>query len=166
MDQIAPELIAAIIRIKIEELLDTEMFNGIYEDLCGACAICSVALCKSLKKFGYKPDLVNGMYEGYACHCWVELDGKIYDITATQFGLKDKVFITDVDDFNYLEKEYINNVEEFFKKWVGEQKPYKYRIEKLLVDDKDIAAYKLIAGKKIQKYLEIKAEIEGTVNHA
>ena len=34
-------------------------------------------------------------------HCWVEFEGKIIDITATQFGIKDKVFITDKNDSRY-----------------------------------------------------------------
>ena len=159
MAQASPELIASIVRLKMEELLGTEMFQDVSEDLCGACAICSVALCKSLKRFGYKADLVHGMYQGYACHCWVELDGKIYDMTATQFGIIEKVFITDIDDFDYLEKDYISNIDSFFKQWVRTQKPYKYRIDKLFVDEKDLAAYQLISEAQFSKYKEVREAV-------
>lgn len=56
------------------------------EDLCGACAIASVALCEVLRHKGYKATLMATESENMGCHFWVEVSGYIIDITATQFG--------------------------------------------------------------------------------
>jgi hypothetical protein len=53
------------------------------QDLGGMCAIASRALWRVLKNHGYKPKFV---HTGDGFHCWVELDGWILDVTATQFN--------------------------------------------------------------------------------
>ena len=58
----------------------------------GWCYICSRVLVSLLRRNGHKATLVLGEYFGN-CHCWVELpDGKILDVTATQFGVKRKIY--------------------------------------------------------------------------
>ena len=60
-------------------------------DLCGSCAIVSAILFKVLKDGGYNPFFWCGenFCQGGG-HCWVEVDGFIVDLTATQFAKKYK----------------------------------------------------------------------------
>jgi hypothetical protein len=73
-----------------------------WHDLCGLCAFASRVLQLRLQAAGFDAKLVqgNGDPKGttlYATHVWVELDGKVVDITATQFTHKvyPKVYISD-----------------------------------------------------------------------
>jgi hypothetical protein len=59
-----------------------------FEDLTGACGYASYGLYRVLPG----SELVVGEYKGYH-HAWVELNDKIIDITATQFGVTSKVYI-------------------------------------------------------------------------
>jgi ferredoxin len=55
------------------------------DNLGGACAIASTVLQKVLRQRGYDAEFVCS--EGKHCHhCWVEVQGEVVDITATQFG--------------------------------------------------------------------------------
>ena len=62
--------------------------HGFPPDLCGLCATASAQLMLALRAKGY--DAV--FHENYG-HCFVVLNGYIIDITATQFGKRNKVFI-------------------------------------------------------------------------
>ena len=88
MDPLPLEVIdlAHKVRIAVEELANNlEPTWMIYkEDLAGMCAIASRALCTVLRSHGYRAKFVLAQY-GLGSHCWVELDGWIIDITATQF---------------------------------------------------------------------------------
>lgn len=57
-------------------------FHQWHDNLCGMCVICSYILYKKLKKAGYKPYFVSTWG-----HAFIELDGYILDVTATQFNL-------------------------------------------------------------------------------
>lgn len=59
---------------------------NIGNNLCGACAIASFALWRSLRAIGRQAKLVASIDDGYSAHCWVELSSHVVDITATQFG--------------------------------------------------------------------------------
>ena len=50
------------------------------------CAVASHALTTALKKQNISCKMIHGKF-GYASHCWVEVDGHMVDITATQFDL-------------------------------------------------------------------------------
>ena len=78
-------------------------------------------------------------------HCWLEYNNKIYDVTATQFGIKEKVFVLPKDKVpnlknSLLRNQYkdanadmvkdINHLGPFG--WPKEQKPITY---KLLIDN-------------------------------
>lgn len=54
-------------------------------DLCGGCAIASVALAETLRSKGYRPVIVEYEFDTYGCHCWVEVNGYIADPTSGQF---------------------------------------------------------------------------------
>lgn len=72
--------------------LDIEHLQYRYQewpsDMCGLCAIAAIELALRFRKYGYKSArAVWGYIEGeWGDHCWVELDGEIFDVTATQFG--------------------------------------------------------------------------------
>jgi hypothetical protein len=55
-------------------------------NLCGACAIASIVLWRALRAAGFRDtSVVRGWYFG-SNHCWVEVEGLLVDVTATQFG--------------------------------------------------------------------------------
>lgn len=57
-------------------------------DLCGLCGIASIFLYQRLKNEGYEPQMATS-----TSHIYIICDGKIVDITATQFGLDPVVII-------------------------------------------------------------------------
>lgn len=57
-------------------------------DLAGTCAICSFAIARKLKQIGFMPCIVEGWFTSsvtLGSHVWVEISGKIIDITHSQF---------------------------------------------------------------------------------
>lgn len=81
--------------------------EAIARDLTGACAIGSVIMTRLLRRMGLAPVFVVGVYESStqnSPHAWVELDGEIVDVTATQFGRHlPAVLFTGADDERYTE---------------------------------------------------------------
>ncbi|MFA0570812.1 hypothetical protein [Vibrio gallaecicus] len=83
-------------RMKLEGLPTKERPLEIMTFPSGACELSSVLLANLLVKYGYKVLVVRGkrsvIDEAYSCevykevgHTWLEVDGKIIDITADQF---------------------------------------------------------------------------------
>lgn len=105
-------------------------FHG-QDDLCCMCAVASMALKKALEREGIHSDLVVGEYDGF-CHCWLEWQNYIVDITATQFNLKRKIHIVSTNTKLYNKIE-VNPSE--FKDWPHTQKPndkvVKYILERI-----------------------------------
>jgi len=67
-------------------------------DLVCMCAVASFALSKALNKSGIRNKVIKGYYGSEGHHCWVELkNGMIIDITATQFGIRQRVLIVSND---------------------------------------------------------------------
>ncbi len=114
-------------------------------DLWGACALSSYTFYRALRILGYKSDLICAV-TGSEGHCWVELENKTIDLTATQFdnSLPD-VYIIDSKDyreqeiprfFKYSRDEYnskvfcgfLTNISALreIKRW-GDQNPLQYR---------------------------------------
>lgn len=108
------------------------------------CGISSYFLCMVGRKFGYHFTLVEGLaFDSRLTdncgeenidpfdsnHCWVEYEGLIIDLTATQFdsGLR-KVHVTDVDDYdNYYAIRRGNAARRALKSgWTQSQSPYGY----------------------------------------
>lgn len=81
-----------------------ETVGVIYEDMAGACAIGSMILYKILRSIGLPATFVVGWWQR-GCHrtphAWLELDGEIIDVTATQFGYRTAVLFTDAEDDHY-----------------------------------------------------------------
>lgn len=87
--------------------------NG-HMSLLGACAIASWVMWRALKRAGFDDaEMVAGWYRvhldrGYGTkphfgpHCWVTVEGKLLDLTATQFGVPEPVYVTEPgQDENY-----------------------------------------------------------------
>jgi hypothetical protein len=79
-------MIAQKMRFDIEHL--QYRYQEWPDDMCGLCAIAAIELALRFRKYGYKnARAVWGYLDGeWGDHCWVELDGEIFDVTATQFG--------------------------------------------------------------------------------
>ncbi len=110
---------------------------GYRSDLGGMCAVASFTLSRMLCREGIPAYPV----VGYCCgegHCWVEVNGKVVDITATQFReYEDKPYLT----FSLADKEYnhyetleVMNTESTDKldDWPPEQRPFEDLIVKLV----------------------------------
>jgi hypothetical protein len=102
-------------------------------DLAGACAIASYTLYRCLIKLGYQPKLIMAD-SGCGCHCWVELNNYIIDLTATQFNKAlPKVLIVSKYSYKKLIPELKNyktlsnnkNAVKFIKTW-DQQSPLIY----------------------------------------
>ncbi len=62
------------------------------DNLAGYCGLASFCLSKIFHEIGLNPKLMVRDCD-FDCHCWVELEGKIIDITMTQFGYYPNVYI-------------------------------------------------------------------------
>lgn len=79
--------IATFVRQQVEEWFKTEHHEHINTDtLGGACAVASFALVCALKSCGHEQAQFFCSYNDTRGHCWVEINGVVVDITATQFG--------------------------------------------------------------------------------
>ena len=75
--------------------------------LSGLCCTASFALYKTFRHFGYASYVVGGSYRhltsytAFVSHYWLVSGYNIIDITATQFGVRNKVLILPRDTLNY-----------------------------------------------------------------
>lgn len=95
-------------------------------DLTGLCAIASNHLYLQFKKHNIKSKFVKGYYKNNS-HCWVEVDDKIIDITATQFNVKQKIFITNKNNKKYIKESVGLTALSGVKLW-GYQNPNNYKL--------------------------------------
>jgi len=116
------------------------------EDMCGACGIVSYVLFKVLKRRGHSPKFVLIQTEsGFSNHCYVMMNGKIFDLSARQFKQRGKQVDILIDKKDgYFKKipqlkkynvilENIKAIKEINTSWEG-QSPilYKSKIEYLV----------------------------------
>jgi hypothetical protein len=110
---------------------------GLSDNLGGTCAIASFTLARILCREGIPAFPVVGYCYGGG-HCWVEVCGKVVDITATQFKeYEDKPYLA----FGIAEKEYnhyltteMMNAESTHRlaDWPDYQRPHEHLIVKLV----------------------------------
>lgn len=122
--------IAEQVREKAVENLTT-MYH-FPSDLGGACGICSFALKESIKKHysDAKPIVKSGYFNAPVRerdHCWLEVDGLIIDITATQFGNYEPIIITDINSKFYCDGTDIPH----YKRLSFWMEPYRPTLEKI-----------------------------------
>ncbi len=103
------------------------------------CAICSMALLTAFKKAGFSGKLVFGKFHTpdrdikYYWHVWVETDGEIYDISATQFGTDyPPIFITRKNDPRYIPLDETIDGYTYFRDWKRFNRPTQQRTIELL----------------------------------
>lgn len=94
------------------------------------CAISSFALAETLRQNEYDAKIIWGRFNGRS-HCWVVSGKKRWDITATQFGVRKKVYVSDETNVSYDKGKEIRTIHGL-KKWPRRQKPYKKVIKALL----------------------------------
>ena len=114
-----------------EHAADYDFYKN--KSLACMCAVASFALHEALKRKNIPSKVVHGRFEyKFSHHCWVELQDKnktIVDITATQFGIKDKVHIPQKNDDRFIFKRYVE--EKNMRDWAG-QRPSVKTTEKIL----------------------------------
>ena len=93
-------------------------------DLMGKCAIASFRLQRALHEAGFQADFVLGSFID-SDHCWVSCSGWIVDITATQFGPFNRVYITEYDARFIPRKLNEPALKEIAEFWPPSQKPIK-----------------------------------------
>lgn len=104
--------IAREVRLKCEEYarrLGNRYFTKSLESMCG---IASYALKQALEGARLDSNLVYGFYDGMG-HCWLEYGDRIIDITATQFGVRRRVYVTDYENAKYQFEKYMGSIAEF-----------------------------------------------------
>jgi hypothetical protein len=83
--------IAKKVRAAFEEIEEKE-YGSKYTDLGGYCGRASVQLYLACRRAG----ITIGLHEGYG-HMFNTYNGRIIDITATQFGINKKVYVKKID---------------------------------------------------------------------
>lgn len=138
MNQI--KLIAQSVRNKCEEFALSDKSKGydfhLEKDLSCMCAIASFSLYETFKKNGIKSRVIYGQLKHeHFCgdeHCWVEIPSEkiIVDITATQFGIPEKVHIVSNKNKRYINGKIIKRYKDL--DWDHGQKPTKKVINAIL----------------------------------
>lgn len=111
-----------------------EAYSSFSANLCGACAVGSGLLVREAKrKFN-----MNLTFKAAPHHAWTEYRGVIYDITATQFGAREKVFIIPAKSLNVIKSAWhktqymsdsINDIDFINEDWPSDQRPINYKVK-------------------------------------
>lgn len=119
--------LAQKIRDGLDEYVARFRPSHIDSDLMGACAIASYFLMREARKKGIKVELFVGVHNScdIGQHVWICHDGFIVDITATQFGYDDKIYIAPESHEDYYIKYREDDALDEIKDW-GEQSPWSY----------------------------------------
>jgi hypothetical protein len=99
------------------------------KELMGLCAIASFTLCTELEKAGIEAEVYEGKYDTWFEHCWVVVDDKIVDITATQFGTKRRVSVRK-DTSEWYEGSSCTECE--LRDWVSWQRPSRSKSRRIM----------------------------------
>ena len=124
--------LASAARKEMESFAKAHRNIGDPKDLGCYCAISSYFLRYFARLHGYNLKMVEGAaFERrdirFTNHCWLEYNGKVIDITATQFGCRKKVNVVPSGHIDY----YVirRSTETMFGKWPAEQSPITFRNE-------------------------------------
>lgn len=149
MDQRLKNL-ARLARREMKAFASAHPYIGDPADLCCYCAISSYFLKILAAGFGYDLRMVEGVAfdpwdidmlrndaddeDEISCnHCWLEWNGYIIDITATQFNAHNGVHIVKIGNQNYFAIAELDvsdrALSKSFREWPGEQSPVRFRAE-------------------------------------
>jgi hypothetical protein len=109
------------------------------DDLSCMCGIASATLSKILKRFkNCNVQLINGRFidkrwhtPTWFDHCWVQYNDHIIDITATQFGIHNKVNICKIGNKLYRLGRVMRTYDDFYN-WSTGQRPNHEIINQLI----------------------------------
>ena len=103
---------------QVRRLAERHLRKNKPDRLAGLCTACSLALAVSLQSDGIEAEFVHGRYgcKYLGCpHSWVEAEGSIIDVTATQFHWRRaKVFICQTGHQKYIAFKRYPNLEGVF----------------------------------------------------
>lgn len=119
--------IALKVRKLIEDTAKHYNYDFFDKNLGCACAVSSFLLHKELKKNKIKSKFVWGFFNNWP-HCWNVIDNSILDITATQFGESDSVYLTDLEDDRYVAHLFDKDAVKSLYNWPFEQNPKNYKM--------------------------------------
>jgi hypothetical protein len=96
IDHLVKKQLGPDIRLACAKIAHQAGFSSLLK---GACSVASYALFLKLRQMDFQPTLVVGKYftDPKNGHAWVEHEGRIFDLTHSQYG-KPKINITSVDD--------------------------------------------------------------------
>lgn len=95
--------------------------------LAGYCCIASRHLLALAQSYDIDVSFLCGWFikkEKKAGHCWIERDGFIIDLTATQFGINKKVYVTESSNPNYCKFAEGNAAIENTRGWIVHNQKY------------------------------------------
>ena len=84
---------------RVRKAMEAYRGPGRSATLSGYCGVASAVLVHVFRKGGFRATYVNGMYGATGnymknrYHTWVESNGFIWDVTATQFGRRERVLV-------------------------------------------------------------------------
>lgn len=103
--------------------------NSMRADLIGMCCIASVSLWQALSSLGCEAKLIHGKTDANEKgeifhHCWVEMDGLVYDSTFNQFNYEVPFYIGCNLTYHktFVHQKDIQSFGDFFL-WTEEQQP-------------------------------------------
>lgn len=129
------------VRREIEVLTKNHCTGIDPDDLCGACGIASWTLDAIYKKLGVTSEFVMGRFNKnsrfddsrYGNHCWVQVGEYIVDLTATQFGISETVYIARISDTRYLPEHFGRSAKLRLAKWGDQsQSSYKFALREIV----------------------------------
>jgi hypothetical protein len=128
----------AQIRTNLEtlSLLKKSRIDG----MAGYCGLGAVLLYRVAAIHNIKTDFVLGTFKTptrkrkTSGHCWVEFGDHIIDVTASQFGMKPRVYVSDIgDDRYYFIAKNDNAIVAIENNWPDDQKPSMYANDVVLI---------------------------------
>lgn len=136
--------IAKKVRSNLEKVVDNirkhfdelDMDEHDKETLQGFSVLAAVSLAKAFSQEGVDAQVKLGQFEK-TVHCWVEVGGEIWDLTATQFDIKEKVLVSDKE--SKTGKEYLKGkkldlrkLKNQFKEWPIECQPHTFLVNEII----------------------------------
>ena len=102
--------------------------------LSGMCAVASFVVKEMLKRHKIKSKVVQGYFvEKFNTHCWVEVEKRIIDITATQFGKYPEVVLTTNGHEWYNKEQHIKSADDLKRQgWDETQCPTQNLVRRIL----------------------------------
>jgi len=128
----------AEIRTTLETL--SLLKKGHIHGMAGYCGIGSLLLHKAASSVNIKTDFILGTFKTskeskkLSGHCWVEFENNIIDVTASQFGMESRVYVSTLEDDRY--RFIIKNdlaIVSIESSWPNEQKLSTYAKDLILI---------------------------------